>query len=285
MQELAGLLKSERLKQGLTLPAMSEKLRVSVSMLQALEEGNCERIGTALLIRSFVRSYCLAVGLDGEAVLEKYEARIRACDQQQEGIQRFGKWSRGLRRKNRVGVFPIVLAGIAVLALIYGGAWFWKYRLHSNEPQSLSTTGYPQQDLPSDLSEKTGPANAPAPAKELPTGAEKGVRPAPAARATDILPESPEKPAVAAPSMEKHQFGVEATQKTWVQVTMDDKSTQNAMLEPGEMREWEAEKSVRIVIGNAGGVRMKWDGRPVEIPAKPGSVIRFSLPDQRYMKE
>ena len=56
MQELAEFLKSERLTQGLTLPEMSERLRVSVSMLQALEEGNFERIGTALLIRSFIRS-------------------------------------------------------------------------------------------------------------------------------------------------------------------------------------------------------------------------------------
>lgn len=281
MQELAELLKSERLKQGLTLPAMSERLRVSVSMLQALEEGNYERIGTSLLIRSFVRSYCRVVGLDCEALLEKYEAEIRAYDLQEQGIQRYGRWSRGLRRKARLGVFTIVLFGIVVVALIYGGAWFWKFRLHSNAPQSLTTSGYPQQDLPSDLSDKT----APAPARESAAGADKGVRSAPTVRATDILPESPEKPAAAAPSMEKHQFGVEATQKTWVQVTMDDKSTQNAMLEPGEMREWEAEKSVKIVIGNAGGVRMKWDGRPVEIPAKPGSVIRFSLPDQRYMKE
>lgn len=42
---------------------------------------------------------------------------------------------------------------------------------------------------------------------------------------------------------------------------------------------------MRIVIGNAGGVSMKWDGRPVDIPARPGSVLRFSLPDERHLKE
>lgn len=53
MQELAELLKSERLKQGLTLPVLSERLRVSINMLEAMEKGNFERIGTPLLIRSF----------------------------------------------------------------------------------------------------------------------------------------------------------------------------------------------------------------------------------------
>ena len=66
---------------------------------------------------------------------------------------------------------------------------------------------------------------------------------------------------------------------------MDDKTTQSAMLEPGDNRQWEAEKTMKIIVGNAGGVQMKWDGRPVEVPAKQGGVIRFSLPDQRYVKE
>jgi hypothetical protein len=78
---------------------------------------------------------------------------------------------------------------------------------------------------------------------------------------------------------------VEAVQKTWIQVTADEKEPQNIMLDPGDRREWETGNTMRIVVGNAGGIRMKWDGRPVEVPAKPGSVLRFNLPDQRYVKE
>ncbi len=284
MQELAELLKSERLKQGLTLPVLSERLRVSINMLEAMEEGNFERIGTPLLIRSFLRSYCGAVGLDGEALIQKYEAAIRACDQQDRGIKRFGKWSKGLGKKKRIGVFSIVLFGIAVVGVVYGGAWFWKYRLHGDAPQSLTTSGYPQQDLPADLSDKAGPGVIPKPVKEATVAGDQGVRSAPEVTSSDILPEAKEKP-TAAEIADKHQFTVEATQKTWVQVTMDDKITQNAMLEPGDMREWEAEQGMRIVIGNAGGVSMKWDGRPVDIPARPGSVLRFTLPDERHLKE
>ena len=39
MKELAEYLKSERLKQGLALQEMSERVRVSIGMLEALEEG------------------------------------------------------------------------------------------------------------------------------------------------------------------------------------------------------------------------------------------------------
>ncbi len=283
MQELAEFIKSERLSQSLTLTTMSKRLRVSESVLQALEDGNFGQIGTALLIRSFIRTYCRSLGIDCEPLIEKYAAEIGACDQQDQGIQRYGKWSRGLRKKPRLGVFAVVLFGIVVVGVVYGGAWFWKFRLHSNTTQTLTRSGYPQQDLPSDLSDKTGPGSGSEPTRENQTGADKAARSAAVVRATDILPESPEKPV--AVSAEKHLFSVDALQKTWVQVTIDDKTTQNAMLEPGEKREWESEKGLKIVVGNAGGIRMKWDGRPVEVPAKPGSVLRFSLPDQRYTKD
>ena len=184
-----------------------------------------------------------------------------------------------------MGIFAVVLFGIAGVGIVYGGAWFWKFRLHSGTSKSLTTSGYPQQDLPSDLADKAVPGPRTEAVREAPAGADKVVRPAKDLRATDILPESLEKPSDVALTAEKHQLIVEASQKTWVQVTTDDKNTQNAMLEPGDKREWEAEKTMRIVVGNAGGVAMKWDGHPVDLQAKPGSVIRFSLPDQRYVKE
>ncbi len=315
MKELAAYLKSERLKQGVPLPEMSERVRVSVSMLQALEEGNCEGIGTSLLIRSFIRAYCGSLGIDPQPLLEKHASEILALDGQDEGIRRFGRWSKVLRKRSRIGIFAVLLLGIALLGVIYGGVWFWKSKEYSGASQSLRTSGYPQQDLPSDLSnkagqspqsdsqraasvlddkgprssseaggakaEKTQVAAVTPKAQEGPTSKPPAVGTSPA----EVLPEPAEKPVAATESVGKRQFSVEATQKTWIQVTMDDKTTQTAMLEPGDKRQWEAEKTMKIIVGNAGGIRMKWDGRPVEVPARPGSVIRFSLPDQRYLKE
>jgi cytoskeleton protein RodZ len=314
MKELADYLKSERLSRGLTLQEMSERVRVSVSMLQTLEEGNYEKIGTDLLIRSFIRNYCTTLGIDSGPLIEKYAPEIRAYDQQDESIQRYGRWSKAIRKKSRLGIFSVLLVGIAVLGAVYGGVWFWKSKEYSDTSQSLRKSGYSQQDLPSDLPDKTGQGSASDAKRDVLPEAEKGVRPssqtsghmaertqpgattakfqetAPAGlpamgRPGDILPESAQKPVTAAQVGGTHQFSVEATQKTWIQVTTDDMNTQNTMLEPGDKRQWEARDTMKIVVGNANGIRMQWDGRPVEIPAKSGSVLRFSLPDQRYVKE
>lgn len=78
----------------------------------------------------------------------------------------------------------------------------------------------------------------------------------------------------------RYRFAVEASDKTWVQVRIDEKETRSAMLLPGDKREWTAQKGMQVVIGNAGGVSMKWDDQPIKSSREPGRVLRFRLPEQ-----
>jgi hypothetical protein len=77
----------------------------------------------------------------------------------------------------------------------------------------------------------------------------------------------------------RNKFAVEAADKVWIQVRIDDRVTRSAMLYPGDRREWVADRDLQVVIGNAGGIRMKWNGQPIEAPRDPGRVLRFRLPD------
>jgi len=82
-----------------------------------------------------------------------------------------------------------------------------------------------------------------------------------------------------------HRFEAEAEQKTWIQVKIDDDKTYNVMMLPGDKRVWETKQGMNIVVGNAGGARMKWDGAPVGTDGKPGQVVRFRLPDSRLAEK
>jgi cytoskeletal protein RodZ len=77
----------------------------------------------------------------------------------------------------------------------------------------------------------------------------------------------------------RNKFAVEADDKVWIQVRIDDKKTLSEMLHAGDRREWAADKSLQVVIGNAGGVRMKWNEHQLAAPRDPGRVLRFRLPD------
>jgi hypothetical protein len=76
----------------------------------------------------------------------------------------------------------------------------------------------------------------------------------------------------------EHILEMEAVQDAWVQVKTDNRRTYGELLKAGEKRKWEASRSMQIVLGNAGGVRMKWDGAPLGPVGKPGEPVRFELP-------
>jgi cytoskeleton protein RodZ len=76
-----------------------------------------------------------------------------------------------------------------------------------------------------------------------------------------------------------NKFVVEADDKVWIQVRIDDKETQSEILHPGDRREWDAARILQVVIGNAGGIRMRWNGQQIDAPRDQGRVLRFRLPD------
>lgn len=324
MSELSEFLKSERLRQGLTLKAVSEKSKLSVNVLHALEDGDFARIGAPLLLRSFVSSYCGALNVEAGPVLEKYAGEIKARNWQDEGIQRYRTMTKSFKRTRQTRVFSILLLGLALVGALYGGVLISNRQEKLSESQPVKQEGYPQQELPSDLSTKQAPSKLPDEKAQTPAtvrqssppdlkakGAESrsatadappvqpppAPKPAPEAPVEASLPKAPventprETEAVQPTTLstgsegQKHRLFFEATQETWVQVKTDNGKPQSVLLKPGDTREWEMEETAAILVGNAGGVQVKWDGKAVSLPGKSGSVVKIRLPDPRYLKE
>jgi len=84
---------------------------------------------------------------------------------------------------------------------------------------------------------------------------------------------------VAGENSDGNKFAVEVSDKVWIQVRIDGKETRSAMLYPGDRMEWAAEKSLQVVIGNPGGIMMKWNEQPLRVPRDAGRILRFRLPD------
>lgn len=67
--------------------------------------------------------------------------------------------------------------------------------------------------------------------------------------------------------------------KSWVQVTMDDgQSSSEVDLDQGETKTYKALKSFRVKIGNAGGVQIQFNGKPMGILGTTGQVVEIQLP-------
>ncbi|MGV8073303.1 MAG: helix-turn-helix domain-containing protein [Syntrophobacteraceae bacterium] len=302
MSELAEHLKSERLKRGLTTAEVSKKACISIDMTESVEEGRYEQIGTSLLIRSFLRAYCSALGIDPEPILEEHDAEIRGFDKQESGIKNYGVWSKSVYGKRRFPIFPVLILIVVIAGVAYAGFRFFKAKSSDFNLSTVQIDVYPQQELPSDLpkdtvtpaetvskneaqavSQQAPPAESAAEAGHqferqeipLPTADKEGqssVSPAPQA----ILQE--EKPPELSQESRIHKVEMEAVQKIWIRLVIDKKSTPSIILKKGEKREWAVEEKMQVELGDATGVNIKLDGQPIGPFGKPGQYARFTLP-------
>ncbi|MBZ4659065.1 MAG: helix-turn-helix protein, partial [Desulfacinum sp.] len=46
-----------------------------------------------------------------------------------------------------------------------------------------------------------------------------------------------------------------------------------------------AQETLRLWVGNAGGIRVFWDDKPLKPLGQRGEVVRVKLPNPRFMPE
>jgi len=79
---------------------------------------------------------------------------------------------------------------------------------------------------------------------------------------------------------DKYQHLVlKALDKSWVLVTMDDgQSSSEADMDQGEVKTYQAVKNFTLKLGNAGGVDVQFNGKPLGILGVAGQVVEIQLP-------
>jgi len=73
------------------------------------------------------------------------------------------------------------------------------------------------------------------------------------------------------------QLQLDAVELCWISVTGDGRRMLSKLLQPGEGQSFAANTAFDLILGNAGGVRLKINGRSVRSLGPSGSVIRFTI--------
>jgi cytoskeleton protein RodZ len=120
------------------------------------------------------------------------------------------------------------------------------------------------------------------------------VAPSPPVAATTSVPEgkpvvdekqplAPSLPVTAATSVpEKKPFPLQlkAIEETWVSLQVDDQPEKEMTFKPGEGISLQASNRIRILIGNAGGLELILDGKPLGKFGKSGEVVTLIITPQ-----
>ena len=245
-------LREERTRRGITLAQVADATKITVRHLNAIEEGDYSEMPAEVYMRGFVRSYTKFLDLDENEMLKSLDAAGILPHTVNVPAPRATAGGTGAREGASGGTARIlanprvliaagaVLAGGALLGLGVRGLW-----------AIMKGTGE-KSTAPSPFS--TVPENANAPA------ARKSAKPRPA-------------PVTAVAALVT--VSVTAMEECWIEFQTDLKRPEEVVLKAGEFRTITGASRVRLLVGNAGGVRVSGPAGPVRMPEKPGRVVHL----------
>jgi cytoskeleton protein RodZ len=234
-------LRAARTERGIGLEQVAEETRIAVSTLKAIEDEDFDRLPPDAFLRGFLRAYAKTVGADPDEAVRRCDARLRLLQPSPTAGQAIQEARTGLR--GNLAAALMLLAGLVAATLV--GYQYW-----GRTPQEVS----------------------PAPPA---VGADSAAAPPPAAAAPSSS-EAVKRPQTPAPP--KHVLTVSAQEESWIKVSIDQGTPSEHKLKAGAQVKLEGQNGFNLLIGNAGGVRLNLDGKPVQVPGKRGEVVNLHLP-------
>ncbi len=279
-QEVLLKLKEIREARGLSLKTIFETTRVGLVNLTAVENEDYNRLPPPVYARNFIRKYARAVGIDEKPILDRYEKHLEILKPPLEATEVRKPWPETGRhyRFLCISLAAVIAAGILVSAVF----------LYDQGGKSLSPVPVVESPSPDDVipvpvvespsSDQVIPV--PAQTEDVPsvsapiTASESAPAPAPAEKS--ILPP-------ATPGKTYHLV-IDAREPTWIRITEDQNPSYQVLLKPGEKIERRASDFFQLDIGNAGGIDLTFQGKPLGNIGKRGQIVHMRLPEKESEK-
>ncbi len=77
-----------------------------------------------------------------------------------------------------------------------------------------------------------------------------------------------------------HTLRAIVKERTWIRVFVDDHEPKEYVFQPGSQPQWEAVEGFELLIGNAGGIDLNFNGEQMTDLGASGKVIRVFLPEE-----
>ena len=242
MASVGEVLRSERLRQGLQVAEIAAATRIRPDLLEAIEAGHFDLLPGGSYRRNFLRLYARQLGLNEDSTIALFHEQY-ADPPVELPAPVPDRPSHSLR-----------LAG-ALLALVLSGA---VYRLAVNNPATSS----------GDTATVAAPSSAPSPAPAaVGTAAREAPAPAPAPY--------PQNPQSEPPRALRVAFS--ATEPVWVSVKCDGAQAFVGTLEGADVKTFDASTMVTVLVGNAGGLTILLNGKPVGPLGGHGEIQQVEL--------
>lgn len=342
LHELGQRLKNERENQGYSLDDVYERIKISPSSLEHIEQGEVDDLPHPVYAKGFIKHYAEFLGLDGDELSNEF-ARIMSMEEagldEHDAVVDDEELPSATGGSSRKWTLFSVLASVILLAVLGWLVYDVFFVKPATEPASPSTgvespagvTSEPDQggveseDVPAGSGNETGitPAETEVqddaqngtpgqPEQETTvaqaSGSSQDVQPpqteteqggqaqtgqavqetnqATALESAQLAEEEPQETALeetraSEPEQpaqeEKHVLEISSVEACWLSADVDERS-KDIYLRPGESITFRFEETLRIKLGNAGGVRLVFNGQKVPMDARSGDVKTLTFP-------
>ena len=279
-------LKDQRTQKNISLEEIAAVTKVHISQLKALESNEFAKLPAPAFVRGFLTSYARHLELDENILLENYKAALAQAGRpvQEDSMPKLARVAtpshqskvkiveNPLQKKAAArqslqdqGPSPFTLRNISiVLGVIFVlGTMATLLVIGKKKRQNAKIAAAEK------LKAEEIAANAPAsPAPLAPT------QPAPSEETESLA-----KPPVAA-VVNNYKLEVKATEQNWINVRIDDQTSKGISISAGSIQSFEAQRRISLVVSNAGGIEIRWNGVWYGAPGFRGDVKSIQLPDQ-----
>jgi cytoskeletal protein RodZ len=312
LKTIGAYLGRERQERGVSLDEIAVKTYIPLRLLQALEEGQVERLPEPIFVQGFIRRHAEAIGLDGVALAKTFSPQPSfVVDRKTSDLER-SPAERSPVERLPVERPPVERPSVKQQPTL-------DQRVVDSppvEPKASETSAVAPVYVPPEYIQRATPhagrgylpwallgtavalllgaglvnlLNRPQPTTEsqesTTTQPSQAVSPQPSIAANSTgssqLQASPSPSSIAQPGATPTpttdanatvQVAVNLTGDSWFQVTADGKPEFEGILKKGEQKTWTAQKTLVLEAGNAGAVSVSYNQGEAKLMGAPGEV-------------
>jgi cytoskeleton protein RodZ len=284
-------LKEKRKVLGLTLKDISQRTRISVVNLAAIENGNLHLLPAPIYTRNFIKTYAHNLDIDSKPIIESYEDYLRSLQitetSSPENVPENISFLAKIGQYRAYLWTAAALIFIVIVSLLISSQYQPATDSNNNQAGKMAAIDQakkadtlsppPQTTIPVNEQEKTTaqPAsNEVTKINQIPAQSDAIKQ---ESAATERSTTSAQNTQTTTNSEEVSLLIIKATEETWIRIKADQNLSYQVLLKPGEKIERKA-ASFDMDIGNAGGIKIQFKGKNIENLGKSGQVIHLRLP-------
>jgi len=244
MESIASKLKTKRESLNISLEQISINTRISIRHLKSLEGDRYDDLPGGMYNRAILRAYCDEIGLNKEEILQCYDDEIAPCQENPVINSPTRQFSLNIKTHTAVIWSMVFLLGIGLL--LNRGLFVSALSPYFPADQGMTSSDpiYGQR--------------APAKTVSADTTAQ-------SAFSTDDA------------NLAALRLEIISKEECWISVDSDNSGAISKLLSPGDVESYTADRTISLIVGNAGGISLRINDQTAKTLGQSGQVVRLTI--------